>query len=164
MCRITRKRSGSCFVTGSSKDVVRVLMTECEAAGVVVQTHSPVEIEQLGPPHRLVCNGEVIECESLVIATGGYSIPRMGASGFGFDLARQLGLNVQPTRAALVPFVLEGRKLRQIDGLAGVSLDTFSQAGEGGFRESILFTHKGLSGPAMLQVSSYWQPGEPVFD
>jgi len=156
------KTLGQLFCDRSSKDVVRVLMTECEAAGVVVQTHSPVEIEQLGPPHRLVCNGEVIECESLVIATGGYSIPRMGATGFGFDLARQLGLKLQPTRAALVPFVLEGRKLRQIDGLAGVSLDTFSQTGEGGFRESILFTHKGLSGPAMLQVSSYWQPGEPV--
>lgn len=156
------KTLGQLFCDRSSKDVVRVLMAECETAGVMVQTDSPVEIEQLGPPHRVVCNGEVIECESLVIATGGYSIPRMGATGFGFDLARQLGLKVQPTRAALVPFVLEGRKLRQIDGLAGVSLDTFSQAGEGGFRESILFTHKGLSGPAMLQVSSYWQPGEPV--
>src|SRR5699024_3488515 len=99
---------------------------------------------------------------SLVIATGGYSIPRMGASGFGFDFARQLGLPIQPTRAALVPFVLEGRKLGQIRDLAGVSMDSRSRAGNEEFRENILFTHQGLSGPAMLQTSSYWRPGEPV--
>ncbi len=156
------KKLGQLFCDRSSKDIVRVLLAECDAAGVAIQTHSPVEIDQLGPPHRIVCHSEVVNCESLVIATGGYSIPRMGATGFGFDLARQLGLNVQPTRAALVPFVLEGRKLKQIDGLSGISLDTFSQSGVGGFRENLLFTHRGLSGPAMLQVSSYWQPGQPV--
>ncbi len=156
------KKLGQLFCDRSSKDIVALLLAECESARVSVRTHSPARIEQLGPPHRLVCNGERIECESLVIATGGYSIPRMGATGFGFDLARELGLAIQPTRAALVPFVLEGRKLAQIEGLAGVSMDSFSQAGEGGFRENLLFTHKGLSGPAMLQVSSYWQPGDSV--
>jgi predicted Rossmann fold flavoprotein len=156
------KKLGQLFCDRSSKDIVRLLLAECEAAGVVVRTHSPVAIDQVGPPHRLTGPAGGIGCESLVIATGGYSIPRMGATGFGFDLARELGLAVQPTRAALVPFVFEGRKLEQIHDLAGVAVDTFSEAGGTGFRENILFTHKGLSGPAMLQTSSYWQPGEPV--
>lgn len=156
------KKLGQLFCDRSSKDIVSLLLAECEAVGVEVRTHSPAEIEQLGPPHCLKAGSETIHCESLVIATGGYSIPRMGATGFGIDLARSLGLAVQPTRAALVPFVLEGRKLDQIEGLAGISVDTASEAGGAVFRENILFTHKGLSGPAMLQVSSYWQPGEPV--
>jgi predicted Rossmann fold flavoprotein len=156
------KKLGQLFCDRSSKDIVALLLAECDAAGVEVRTHSSVEIEQLGPPHRLRTGRETIHCESLVIATGGYSIPRMGATGFGFDLARSLGLAVQPTRAGLVPFVFEGRKLAQIEGLAGVSVDTSSEAGGAVFRENILFTHKGLSGPAMLQVSSYWQPGDQV--
>jgi predicted Rossmann fold flavoprotein len=156
------KKLGQLFCDQSSKDIVRLLLAECDAGGVTVRTHSPVDIEQLGPPHRLTCRDQALACESLVIATGGYSIPRMGATGFGIDLARELGLAVRPTRAALVPFTFEGRKLKQIDDLAGISLDTFSQADGPGFRENILFTHQGLSGPAMLQVSSYWEPGGPV--
>ncbi len=156
------KKLGQLFCDRSSKDIVRVLMSECERVGARVETHAPVTIEQLGPPHRISTPTEVIECGSLVIATGGYSIPKMGATGWGFDFAREQGLKVLPTRAALVPFVFEGRKLEQLDGLSGVSVDTRSQAGDGQFRENILFTHKGLSGPAMLQVSSYWHPGEPV--
>jgi predicted Rossmann fold flavoprotein len=156
------KKLGQLFCDRSSKDIVALLLAECEAAGVEVRTHSPVEIDQPGPPHLLRTARGAIQCESLVIATGGYSIPRMGATGFGFDLARSLGLPVQPTRAGLVPFVFEGRKLAQIENLAGVSVDTLSQAGGAAFRENILFTHKGLSGPAMLQTSSYWHPGEPV--
>src|SRR6056297_2106602 len=156
------KTLGQLFCDGSSKQIVAMLLAECERIGAQVQTHAPVSIEQLGPPHRLSTPAGIITCESLVIATGGYSIPRMGATGFGFDFAREQGLAVLPTRAALVPFIFEGRKLEQIDGLAGVSVDTQSEAGDGNFRENILFTHKGLSGPAMLQVSSYWRSGEPV--
>ena len=156
------KKLGQLFCDRSSKDIVALLLAECRAAGVEVRTHAPVEVEQLGSPHRLHTQGEDIACDSLVIATGGYSIPRMGATGFGFDLAAKLGMKLQPTRAALVPFVLEGRKLKQIEGLAGVSVDTSSEAGGATFRENILFTHQGLSGPAMLQVSSYWEPGECV--
>lgn len=156
------KKLGQLFCDRSSKDIVRMLMAECEAAGAEVRTHSPVSIDQLGPPHVLTGPAGPVRCESLVVATGGYSIPSMGATGFGFDLARGLGLPVQPPRAALVPFVFEGRKLEQIRGLAGISVDSYSEAGGIGFRENILFTHRGLSGPAMLQVSSYWQPGEPV--
>ncbi|MEN1729086.1 MAG: NAD(P)/FAD-dependent oxidoreductase [Pseudomonadota bacterium] len=156
------KKLGQLFCDRSSKDIVRILMSECERVGAQVQTHTPVTIEQLGPPHRISTPTETIECESLVIATGGYSIPRMGATGWGFDFARAHGLKVLPTSAALVPFVFEGRKLEQLEGLAGVSVDTRSLTGDGEFRENILFTHQGLSGPAMLQVSSYWQQGEPV--
>ncbi|MEE4331682.1 MAG: NAD(P)/FAD-dependent oxidoreductase [Wenzhouxiangella sp.] len=156
------KKLGQLFCDKSSKDIVRLLLSECERVGAQVATHAPVVIDQLGPPHRLHVLAQIIECESLVIATGGYSIPRMGATGWGFDFARQHGLKVLPTRAALVPFVFEGRKLEQLDGLAGVSVDTYSSAADGVFRENILFTHKGLSGPAMLQVSSYWQQGESV--
>jgi len=156
------KKLGQLFCDRSSKDIVALLLAECRAAAVEVRTHAPVEIEQLGPPHRLHTEAEEIDCDSLVIATGGYSIPRMGATGFGFDLAQKLGMKLQPTRAALVPFVLEGRKLKQIDGLAGVAVDTLSEAEGAAFRENILFTHQGLSGPAMLQVSSYWEPGGSV--
>ncbi len=156
------KKLGQLFCDRSSKDIVGLLLNECRAAGVEIRTHTPVEIEQLGPAHRLRAGDQPVSCDSLVIATGGYSIPRMGATGFGFDFARSLGLKIQPTRAALVPFVLEGRKLSQIEGLSGVAVDTVSQADGPAFRENILFTHRGLSGPAMLQVSSYWQPGQPV--
>lgn len=156
------KKLGQLFCDRSSKDIVRLLLAECENGAVTVRTHAPVEIDQLGPPHRLNASGELLSCDSLVIATGGYSIPRMGATGFGIELARSLGMAIQATSAALVPLVFEDRKLRQIEGLAGVSLDTLSQADGPAFRENILFTHHGLSGPAMLQVSSYWQPGQPV--
>jgi predicted Rossmann fold flavoprotein len=156
------KKLGQLFCDRSSKDIVRLLLSECEAAAVTVRTHAPVKVEQIGPPHRLQTAEEKLSCDSLVIATGGYSIPRMGATGFGIELACSLGLAIQATRAALVPFVFEGRKLKQIEGLAGISLDTLSSAEGPAFRENLLFTHQGLSGPAMLQVSSYWQPGEPV--
>ncbi|NBD95948.1 MAG: aminoacetone oxidase family FAD-binding enzyme [Gammaproteobacteria bacterium] len=156
------KKLGQLFCDRSSKDIVRLLLAECETVGARVRTHFPVSVDRLGPTHRLTGPDGAIRCDSLVIATGGYSIPRMGATGFGFDLARELGLEIQPTRAALVPFVLEGRKLEQIRDLAGVALDTSSEAGGAVFRENILFTHHGLSGPAMLQTSSYWHPGEPV--
>ncbi|MBY6203556.1 BaiN/RdsA family NAD(P)/FAD-dependent oxidoreductase [Halomonas denitrificans] len=165
------KTLGQLFCDRSSKDIVRMLLAECEAAGVTVRTHCPMELiergdRSAGRPYRvrLTVDGTEREatCESLVIATGGYSIPRMGATGFGFDFARSLGLKVHPTRAALVPVTFEGRKLEQIADLAGVSLDSEVSAGEGRFREAMLFTHKGLSGPAVLQASSYWDVGQPM--
>src|SRR6056297_264202 len=97
------KKLGQLFCTDSSRRIVSMLLAECEAGGVDVRTHCPVRIEQLGPPHRLSTASGVVECETLVVATGGYSIPRMGATGFGFDFARSLRLEVRETRAALVP-------------------------------------------------------------
>jgi predicted Rossmann fold flavoprotein len=161
------KTLGQLFCDRSSKDIVRMLLDECEAAGVTVRTHCPVDVLEVGnraagQRHRVGLPEGEATCESLVIATGGYSIPRMGATGFGFDFARSLGLTVHPTRAALVPVTFEGRKLEQIADLAGVALDSRVSAGDAWFREAMLFTHKGLSGPAVLQASSYWDVGQPM--
>ena len=156
------KKLGQLFCVKSSKQIVSLLLAECEAAGVEVRTHCPVELKQLGPAHKLSSAAGAISCESLVIATGGYSIPKMGATGFGIDLARGLGLSIQATFAALVPVTLPQRKLAQLADLAGASVDTVTSAGDGQFRENILFTHRGLSGPAVLQASSYWRPGAPM--
>ena len=156
------KKLGQLFCTASSKQIVAMLLAECAAGGVAVHTRCPVGIEQLGPPHRLSSEAGAIECDALVVATGGYSIPRMGATGFGFDFARSLGLSVRDTRAALVPVTLPERKLAQLADLSGVALDSVTTADGASFRENILFTHRGLSGPAVLQASSYWEPGEPL--
>lgn len=156
------KKLGQLFCDRSSKDIVRLLLDECAAVGAIVRTHSPVQIRKIGAPHLLETPQGEISCESLVIATGGYSIPSLGATGFGFDLARSLGLPVLPTRAALVPVTLGRRDLEKLGDLAGVSLDTLTSAGPAAFRENILFTHRGLSGPAVLQASSYWAEGQPL--
>ncbi len=156
------KKLGQLFCDRSSKDIVRLLLDECAAVGAEVRTHSPAAIKRLGPPHLLETPAGALSCESLVIATGGYSIPSLGATGFGFDLARSLGIAVLPTRAALVPFTLDPGQLRQLEDLAGVSVDTVTAADGATFRENILFTHRGLSGPAVLQASSYWTPGEEI--
>ena len=165
------KKLGQLFCDRSSKDIVRLLLDECDAVGVQVLTHSPASNIQLGAPlsqaasrspHRLQTPRFSVSCESLVIASGGYSIPTLGSTGFGFDFARSLGIPVLPTRAGLVPVTLEPKQLRKLQGLAGVSVDTVTAASGAAFRENILFTHKGLSGPAILQASSYWQPGEAL--
>jgi predicted Rossmann fold flavoprotein len=156
------KKLGQLFCDRSSKDIVRLLLDECAAVGAEVRTLAPVTVARTGAPHCLETPQGALTCDSLVIATGGYSIPSLGATGFGFDLARELGIPVLPTRAALVPVTLEPRDLQQLDGLAGISLDSTTAAGAAAFRENILFTHRGLSGPAVLQASSYWQPGQPL--
>lgn len=156
------KAPGQLFCDRSSKDIVQLLLAECAAAGVEVRTHAPVRIEALGPPHRLAIAGGETLCESLVIATGGYSIPSLGATGFGFDFARSLGLAVLSTRAGLVPFTLDADLRASLEGLAGISLDAEVRTGGTAFREPILFTHRGLSGPGVLQSSSYWEPGTAV--
>lgn len=156
------KKLGQLFCDRSSKDIVAMLLAECAAVNVRILTHSPARIDALGPPHLLHSREGPVTCESLVVATGGYSIPTLGSTGFAFDLARDLGLAVEPTRAGLVPLTLDPKLLEKLDDLAGVSLDTVVTAGSGSFRENILFTHRGLSGPAVLQASSYWQPGAPL--
>lgn len=156
------KKLGQLFCDRSSKDIVAMLLAECAAVGVRILTHSPARIESLGPPHRLDSREGPVTCESLVVATGGYSIPTLGSTGFAFDFARELGLPVEPTRAGLVPVTLESKLLEKLGDLAGVSLDTAVTAGGASFRENILFTHRGLSGPAVLQASSYWQSGAPL--
>jgi hypothetical protein len=156
------KTAGQLFCDRKARDIVAMLLAECEAGGVTIRTGTTVADVAVGQPHRVVAGDETVTAESLVIASGGLSIPRMGASPFGLELAERLGLAIQPPRAALVPFVLGKRKQKQLADLAGVSVDAEVCAGGTCFREALLFTHKGLSGPAVLQASAYWTEGEAV--
>lgn len=158
------KELGQLFCDSSSKQIVRMLLDECAAAGVQVTVSCSVEnIERTGDGFAVTTTDGPMACESLVVATGGLSIPRMGASGFGYELAQQFGHAVRPTRAALVPLTLAGKHLARYQDLAGVSLpDAEAHANGQSFRAGLLFTHRGVSGPAILQISSYWQPGDDL--
>ncbi|WGL16511.1 NAD(P)/FAD-dependent oxidoreductase [Microbulbifer bruguierae] len=158
------KTLGQLFCDNSSRDVVDLLLSECREARAQVRTRC--EIQRIEPlqvkgfeVHTSL--GRVV-CESLVIATGGLSIPTMGATGFGYEIARQFGHNIIPTRAALVPFTLNKRALARQQELPGTSLAVNASCALGHFHEQMLFTHKGLSGPAVLQISSHWKEGMPV--
>ena len=154
------KTLGQLFCDRSSKDIVAMLFAECENAGVRILTHC--EETRIDPGFSVRCSRGEFECESLVIATGGLSIPRMGASDFGYGVARQFGHSVLDTRAGLVPFTFTGDLHEMFGRLSGVSCDASITAGATSFNESVLFTHRGLSGPAALQASSYWTPGESI--
>jgi len=156
------KKLGQLFCDESSKQIVSMLLAECEAANVTIQTDTPVKVLETGERKRIETPQGQFSCQSLVIATGGLSIPKMGATGFGFDLARSLDIPVIPTRAALVPVTFSPDQLTQITDLSGISLDSITTAEDTDFRENMLFTHRGLSGPAILQASNYWQPGQPL--
>lgn len=162
------KTPGQLFCADSAKEIVRVLLTECEWAGVELRMKTSVDhIERRGEGMRLVTSSGAIDCGALVVATGGLSIPSMGATGFGYDIARQFGLSVTETRPALVPFTLTSRWKARAEALAGVACEVAVRslrAGEprGHYREPLLFTHRGLSGPGMLQISSFWEPGDEL--
>ena len=158
------KELGQLFCDDSSKQIVRMLLDECAAAGVTVEANCGVQRVRKTPEGFSVftAHGEV-HAESLVIACGGLSIPSMGASGFGYELARQFGHAVLPTRAGLVPLTLSGKHQEHYQDLAGVALPAVeTRVGKQSFRAGLLFTHRGISGPAILQVSSYWQPGDDL--
>lgn len=158
------KELGQLFCDESSKLIVRLLLDECAAAGVRIETSCVVEQvrkTEEGFAIRTV-RGE-LHASSLVVASGGLSIPSMGASGFGYDVARQFGHNVLPTRAGLVPLTLSGKHQEHYQDLAGVALPVVeTRVGKRCFRAGMLFTHRGLSGPSILQISSYWQPGDDL--
>ncbi len=157
------KTLGQLFCDGSSQQIIDMLFEECRAAGVTIKLQTT--IEDVGKPDgrfRVRTNAGEFCCESFVVASGGLSIPKMGASGFGYRIARQFGLAIVPTRAALVPFTLTEGQLETWKTLAGVAVEAEVQCGKQRFREGLLFTHRGLSGPAILQISSYWTPNEPV--
>ena len=155
------KELGQLFCDESSKQIVRMLMDEAGAVGTTVRTHCAVEdIERIdGGGFRLRTAHGNVGCESLVIASGGLSIPSMGASGFGYDVARRFGHAVLATRAGLVPLTLSGRHLERLQDLSGVSFEVEARCSDASFRNRMLITHRGVSGPAILQISSYWQPG-----
>ncbi|UOR15400.1 NAD(P)/FAD-dependent oxidoreductase [Qipengyuania aquimaris] len=156
------KTLGQLFCDGSSKQIVEMLLEECAKGDVELRCNAEVTaVEYDGGRFAVMANGEIVTAPALVIATGGPSIPKMGATGFAYDLARQFGLKVVEPRPALVPLTLGGEEVlfREI---SGVSAPVVASAGKASFPEAALFTHRGLSGPSILQVSSYWKPGEEV--
>jgi predicted Rossmann fold flavoprotein len=159
------KKLGQLFCDGKSIDILKMLLDECEAVGAQVQLNTRIEkIERLEhvTGYLLHTTAGPVRCNSLVIATGGLSIPTMGATGFGYDVARQFGHQVLPTRAGLVPFTITDQLKDLCTELSGTSVDCLVSCNGKSFRENILFTHRGLSGPAILQISSYWLPGQAV--
>ncbi|GEN22704.1 hypothetical protein HCU01_06530 [Halomonas cupida] len=157
------KAPGQLFCAGSAKDLLHILLTECDWAGVDIRLKTSVEqLTQHGEGMRLATSMGSIEAGAVVIASGGLSIPTMGATGFGYDIARQFGLEVTETRAALVPFTLTSQWKARAEALAGVSTEVQVRCRDGQYREPMLFTHRGVSGPAMLQISSYWLPGDEL--
>jgi predicted Rossmann fold flavoprotein len=154
------KKLGQLFCRESSRAIVEMLQKECEQSRVAIKTgHSVTKIDQ-NNGFRLETSAGEIRCESLVIATGGLSFAKVGATDFGYSIARQFGLKIVSTRPSLVPLVLEGDQT--MSKLAGISVDSVVSTADQSFREQILFTHRGLSGPAILQISNYWQRNEPV--
>jgi len=158
------KTLGQLFCDDSAQQIVDMLVAECEKGNVTQWLRREVlSITQDDAGFTLQLNGETVQAEKLVIASGGLSMPGLGATPFGYKVAEQFNLKVLPTRAGLVPFTLHKPLLEQLQVLSGVSVPAVINAENGvSFRESILFTHRGLSGPAVLQLSSYWQPGELV--
>ncbi|HHO0463338.1 TPA: NAD(P)/FAD-dependent oxidoreductase [Klebsiella quasipneumoniae] len=158
------KTLGQLFCDDSAEQIVTLLLAECEKGGVQIRLRSEIlSVERDEQGYRLQVSGETLATKKLVIASGGLSMPGLGASPFGYKIAEQFGLKVLPTRAGLVPFTLHKPLLEQLQVLSGVSVPSTITAENGTlFRENLLFTHRGLSGPAVLQISSYWQPGEFV--
>lgn len=154
------KELGQLFCDDSSKQIVAMLLEECAGADVTLSTSCTIaSVEQLDGGFLLRTSSGSVEAHRLVVASGGLSIPAMGASGFGHDLARQFGHQVLPIRAGLVPLTLSGKHLEHYEGLAGVSLPIIARSGKARFENAMLITHRGLSGPSILQISSYWEPG-----
>ena len=157
------KTLGQLFCDGSAKQVVDLLLAEMRDAGAQLRLGTEVsDIERTADGFSLTAGGSPLACSALVVATGGKSIPKMGSSGFGYGVAERFGLRVAETRPALVPLTFETGLLSRLAPLAGVSLDVRVRCGKAVFDEAMLFTHRGLSGPAILQISSYWLPGEAI--
>lgn len=158
------KTLGQLFCDDSAEQIVNLLVEECAKGGVVMRLRTEIVSVTRGEEgYVLQLNGETVVAKKLVIASGGLSMPGLGASPFGYKVAEQFGLKVLPTRAGLVPFTLHKPLLEQLQALSGVSVPAILTADDGTvFRENLLFTHRGLSGPSVLQISSYWQPGEFV--
>ncbi len=158
------KTLGQLFCDHKSKDILDMLLLESEINNVDLRLNTSIEkIEKDSDQHfKLYTSGGGFHCQSLVIASGGLSIPTMGASPFGYKVAEQFGIKVWPTRAGLVPLTLHPSDRDRLALLSGISVDSIVSHARTQFRENILFTHRGLSGPAILQISSYWQPGETI--
>lgn len=156
------KTLGQLFCDGSARQVVAMLLEECEKGGITLRCGEAVgEVEHADGLYRVHHGEDLASAPALVIATGGPSIPKMGATGFAYDLARKFGLKIVQPRPALVPLTLPGDEALFRE-LSGVSTEIVARCGKAAFREAALFTHRGLSGPAILQISSYWKRGDTV--
>ncbi|SET66191.1 BaiN/RdsA family NAD(P)/FAD-dependent oxidoreductase [Thalassotalea agarivorans] len=158
------KTLGQLFCDNGAQDIVDVLMTECEWAGVDVHMRAEVlKVSKTEQGFEVITTDNHYQCQSLVVASGGLTMPKLGATPIGYKIAQQFGLALLPTTAALVPFTLHQHDKERFDGLSGISVPTTVTSENGvTFKENILFTHRGLSGPAILQISSFWQAGEAV--
>jgi len=156
------KTLGQLFCDRSASDIVSMLEAECAAAGVRIFLKSGICEVQRAADFTVRTASAEFRAPALVVATGGLSIPRIGATSLGYDLARQFGLQIRPTRPALVPLLLGKEDRARYCDLAGVSAEVDVAADHQSFREKMLITHRGLSGPAILQISSYWSPGQPI--
>jgi predicted Rossmann fold flavoprotein len=156
------KKLGQLFCDGSSQQVIDMLKAECAAVKARVALNC--RVESIKKENRFVIETSAgrFDCSSLVIATGGLSIPKLGATDFGYAVARQFGLKIIPVRAALVGLKLDGPEMKPFRDLHGVSLEALVRYGRVDFRENVLFTHRGISGPAILQISAYWKPGTEI--
>jgi predicted Rossmann fold flavoprotein len=158
------REHGQLFCNDSAKEIVTMLMTECEWAGVKVKLRTEMlSVTKTDTGFNLTTSNGDFSCESLVIATGGLSMPKLGATPYGYKLAEQFGLTVLSTSAGLVPFTWHAEQKVRFEPLSGIAVPTTITAQDGTqFSEALLFTHRGLSGPAVLQISNYWQPGEAI--
>ncbi|OWV92139.1 hypothetical protein ATY78_00965 [Rhizobium sp. R635] len=157
------KTLGQLFCDDSAKDIIRMLLDEMRAAGTALHLGTEIAgVEKIGEGFRVLTGGGAYEASALIVATGGKSIPKMGATGLAYRLAEQFGLAVLETRPGLVPLTLDPGLLESIAPLAGISAPAEIRHGKTAFREALLFTHRGLSGPAILQISSYWREGDEI--
>lgn len=157
------REHGQLFCDNSSKDILNMLLTEAERNNVSIQLNTSVEkITSANDNYKITTSNEKYLCKSLVIASGGLSIPKMGATPFGYKVAEQFEINILPTAAGLVPFTLQPEDKQRFETLSGIAINSIVTTGNIEFKENILFTHRGLSGPAILQISSYWKPGDEV--
>jgi len=160
--RYHEKKLGQLFCDGSAQEIIDMLLEECRRARVSVVCACRVDTVERDSSFAVRTNRGTFNAESLVVATGGLSVTQLGATDFGYRLARQFGLKIRATRPGLVPFTLPAARLKESGALSGVSVDAVAECNGAEFRENILLTHRGLSGPAILQVSSYWSPGDAV--
>ncbi len=161
------KKLGQLFCDNKSKDILNMLLSECKNNNVNIKLNCTIKSitetnKNLPYKFLVLTKTDSYQCKSLVIATGGLSIPTMGATPFGYQIAKQFGLNIHPTRAGLVPFTLHIKDKELFANLSGTSIPCTIKNKETVFTENLLFTHRGLSGPAILQISSYWTPGEEI--
>jgi predicted Rossmann fold flavoprotein len=158
------KTLGQLFCDDSAKDIIRMLLAEMQAVGVKLRLQTEIASVEAIPTggFRVATSTGVIETESLILATGGKSIPKMGATSFAYRIAEQFGLGIIETRPGLVPLTLEPTQLEKLSALSGIAVPAEISHGKTSFNEALLFTHRGLSGPSILQISSYWREGDKI--